>query len=614
MLLRLRHLTTYLVTVVSACAAPAYDFAPLTAIAEEANSALGLRGAGLRVMIDGRPFYQRYFGNYSAATIVPIASASKTLSAAALLALVDEGKLSLDDKVAKFIPSFNKAGGYADITLRQCFSHTSGLPGSEDNDALSNSSLTLAQAADLIAQIPLIGTPGAQFAYGGLSMQVAGRCAEVAAGKSWDQLFREKITIPLGLDQVDFTTISLLAPYRFNTNPRIAGGARCSLDDYSTFVQMLANRGLHAGRRILSEAAVREMQRLQTAGLPIINSPLPNDQTYYGIGAWISQGDAAGLTVETTAAGAFGFTAWFDPSRRLSAVYLVLNEGPAVRPYVERMRATLRGIADNTPPSAADLAARLDNLSVRATAGTGAATLIAGFALADGDRTLLLRGIGPGIAAFGVPGTVTDPSLTLFRGTTVIAANDNWTLLDGRALGAFQLAAGSADAVLAGSLAPGGYTAQLSPVAPAAAGAALAEIYDAGTGPGRLTNLSARSTLAANGRLIAGFTITGQPGSLKRILLRAAGPALLPLGVTDALADPKLELYDAASTLIAASDDWTGATALSTAFASVGAFPFPALTSKDAALVVNLPPGGYTVQISGPTPGNILVELYELPK
>jgi CubicO group peptidase (beta-lactamase class C family) len=612
MLLRLRRLTFALLTAAAACAAPAYDFSALTAIAEEANAALGLRGAGLRVMIDGRPVYQRYFGNYSAATIVPIASASKTLSAAVLLALVDEGKLSLDDKVAKFIPSFNKPGGYADITLRQCFSHTSGLPGSEDNDALSNTSITLAQSADLIAQIPLIGPPGAQFAYGGLSMQVAGRCAEVATGKSWDQLFREKITLPLSLDQVDFTTISLLAPYRFSTNPRIAGGARCSLGDYSTFVQMLLNRGLHAGRRILSEASVRELQRVQNAGLPVFNSPLPVDQSFYGIGAWITQTDAAGLPVETTAAGAFGFSAWFDPSRRLSAVYLVLDQGPTLRPYIVRLQAALRALADTTPPSAADLATRLNNLSVRATAGTGSATLIAGFALADGDRTLLLRGVGPGLAAFGVPGTVTDPALTLFRGATVVAANDNWTLLDGRALGAFPLAAGSADAVLAGSLPPGGYTAQIAPVPPATAGAALAEIYDAGSGSGRLTNLSARSTLAANGRLIAGFTITGQPGSLKKILLRAAGPALLPLGVADALADPKLELYDATSTLIAVNDDWTGATALSTAFASVGAFPFPALTSQDAALVVNLPPSGYTVQISGATTGNTLVELYEL--
>jgi CubicO group peptidase (beta-lactamase class C family) len=612
MLHRLRYITALVSIVSAALATPAYDFTSLTAIAEEANTALGLRGAGLRVMIDGQPVYQRYFGAYSPATIVPIASASKTLSAAVLLALVDEGKLSLDDKVSKFIPSFNKLGGYADITLRQCFSHTSGLPGSEDNDALSNNAITLAQSADLISQIPLIGPPGAQFAYGGLSMQVAGRCAEVASGKSWDQLFREKITIPLGLNQVDFTTVSLLAPYRFSTNPRIAGGARCSLGDYSTFVQMLANRGLHSGRRILSEASVREMQRAQTNGLPIVNSPLPLDQSLYGIGAWITLTDTAGLTVETTAAGAFGFTAWFDQSRRLSAVYLVLDEGPMVRPYVGRLQAALRSIADTTPRSAADVATRLDNLSIRATAGTGAATLIAGFVLADGDRTLLLRGIGPGLAAFGVSGAVADPMLSLFRGSSVVATNDNWTLLDGRSLGAFPLASGSSDAVLAGTLAPGGYTAQISPVAPSAAGAALAEIYDAGSGSGRLTNLSARSTLGGGERLIAGFTITGASGSLKKLLIRATGPGLVPLGVTDAISDPKLEVYDGGSVLIAHNDDWTGASALSNTFASVGAFPFPSLSSKDAALVMNLPPGGYTVQISGVAPGNTLVEVYEL--
>ena len=597
-------------------AVPAYDFTPLTAIVQEMNRDLDLRGSSLRVAIDGHLAYQQFFGTYTPATLVPIASASKTLSAAVLMALVDEGKLALDDKVAKFIPSFNKPGGYADITLRQCFSHTSGLPGSEDNDALSNSALTLAQSADLIAQIPLIGPPGAQFAYGGLSMQVAGRCAEVAAGKSWDQLFQEKITVPLGLTQVDFATVALLPPYRSVTNPRIAGGARCNLGDYSVFVQMLLNYGLHQGRRILSEASIREMQREQMTGLPIIASPLPVNETHYGLGTWIDITDAAGQPVETTAAGAFGFTAWLDPSRRLSAVLLVLDQGPAVRPYMRRLQAAVRTLADTTPPSAADTATRLANLSVRTNAGVGDATLIAGFVLTEGNRSVLVRGIGPGLAAFNVPGTLADPTLTLFRDSAVIATNDNWSGLDGRAAGACPLAPGSLDAVLTSpSLAPGGYTAQIAPRPGTAPGEALAEIYAADTGSGRLANLSARTALAPAARLIAGFAITGVPGSQKKVLIRAAGPALNPLGVTGALADPRLKLFDSAGTLVAANDNWSGPSALTAAFASVGAFGFGAGTSKDAALVIALSPGGYTAQVSGAgnAIGQALVEVYELP-
>ncbi|MBL9191314.1 MAG: beta-lactamase family protein [Opitutaceae bacterium] len=594
-------------------ATPAYDFTPLTAVVQEASAALDLRGASLRVLIDGQPVYERFFGTYTANTLVPIASASKTLSAAVLMALVDDGSLSLDDKVSKYIPSFNKPG-YADITLRQCFSHTSGLPGSEENDALSNSSITLAQSADLIAQIPLIGPPGGQFAYGGLSMQVAGRCVEVATGKSWDQVFQEKITGPLGLTRVDFTTVALLPPYRTNSNPRIAGGARCNLGDYATFAQMLVNRGIHNGRRVLTEASVREMQRDHVAGLPVINSPAFGP-TRYGLGTWIDLIDANGQTLQASAAGAFGFTSWIDPSRRIAAAFLVLDQGPVVRPYVTRMQAALRAIVDSAAPSSDDAAARLANLSVRGTAGLGDAPLIAGFTLGGGDRIILVRGIGPALTPFGVANALVDPMLTLFRGSTSIAASDNWTIVDGRAVGAFPLATGSRDAVLTAPLTPGGYTGVITPVSPATAGEALAELYDAGNGSGRLTNLSARARLGAGGRLIAGFVVEGQPGALKPVLLRAAGPSLAPLGLSDGLADPKLELFNAASTLIAANDTWGGTSALTTTFTSAGAFPFAAPTSKDAACVVGLAPGSYTVHVTGvgTSTGTTLVEIYELP-
>ncbi len=595
-------------------ATPAYDFTPLTAVVQEANTALDARGSSLRVLIDGRVVYQQFFGNANAAAIVPIASATKTLSAAVIMALVDEGKLALDDKVAKFIPSFNKPGGYAEITIRQCFSHTSGLPGSEDNDALSNESITLAQSADLIAQIPLIGPPGGQFSYGGLSMQVAGRCAEVAAGKSWDQLFREKITGPLGLTQVDFATVSLLPPYRTTSNPRIAGGARCSLGDYTTFTQMLVNRGIHGGRRVLSEASVRELQRDQVAGLPVINNPSP-EPPRYGIGVWVDLVDPAGETVQASAAGAFGFNSWLDSSRRVSATFLIVDVGRQVLPFVRRFQSTLRTIIDTTPPSAGDVAARLSNLAIRANSGPGADTLIAGFVLADANRAHVLRGIGPGLAALNVPGTLADPTLTLFRGPAAIATNDNWTGVDGRALGAFPLATGSLDAVLSLTLTPGSYTAQIAPRDGTAPGAALAEIYDAGTGTGRLTSLAARTSLAANARLFAGFSVNGAPGSLKKILVRAGGPALTQLAVPGAMADPRLELFDSGGTLVTANDQWSGTTALAAAFNATGAFGFGAGTSKDAALVIALPPGDYTAQVSaadGGT-GQAIVEVYELP-
>ena len=136
-------------------------------------------------------------------------------------------------------------------------------------------------------------------------------------------------------------------------------------------------------------------------------------------------------------------------------------------------------------PVAPALAGRLANLSTRAQVGTGEAVLIPGFVLAgDAPRRVLVRAIGPGLAAFGVAGALSDPTLEVLRGTTVVAANDNWQAQPAGATaataaveaGAFPLAAGSRDAALVLSLAPGAYTLRVAG-AGGATGVALAEIY-----------------------------------------------------------------------------------------------------------------------------------------
>jgi hypothetical protein len=90
---------------------------------------------------------------------------------------------------------------------------------------------------------------------------------------------------------------------------------------------------------------------------------------------------------------------------------------------------------------------------------------------------------------------------------------------------------------------------------------------------------------------------------LSNASISAGGPALTPLLVPGALADPRLELFDSAGTLITANDNWSGTTALSTAFTAAGTFGFGSGTSKDAALVTALLPGDYTVQVSSADTG-----------
>ncbi|MBL9201749.1 MAG: hypothetical protein JNL39_14660, partial [Opitutaceae bacterium] len=173
---------------------------------------------------------------------------------------------------------------------------------------------------------------------------------------------------------------------------------------------------------------------------------------------------------------------------------------------------------------------------------------------------------------------------------------------------AFPLTPTSLDAALMRNC-EGGNTAQVSG---AAGGNVLVEAYDAGSGTNpRLINVSARNLVGTGADiLIAGVTLAGT-GS-KNLLIRAVGPTLGVFGVPGTLVDPKLSIYNSSGVVIAENDNWSGG--LAGTFASVGAFAL-ASGSKDAALVISLPPGGYTVQVSGADggTGEALIELYELP-
>jgi len=259
----------------------------------------------------------------------------------------------------------------------------------------------------------------------------------------------------------------------------------------------------------------------------------------------------------------------------------------------------------------------LANLSIRTVAGAEEQSLVAGFALAGGSKSVLVRGIGPALAEFGVEGVLADPRLELRRPGVegMLAGNDDWSEAAGRVfprVGAFALRGGSRDAALVADLEASTYTARLSEAA-GGSGVALLELYDAGAaGGGRLTNLSARSVVSPDGgALIAGFNLTGT--GTRRLLIRAVGPSLEAFGLEGVLADPRLDLFPAGGAVpLVTNQDWSPA--LAETFRQVGAFPLRA-GSWDAAFVVTLPAGSYTAQVGSTNgaSGIALVEIYELP-
>lgn len=258
---------------------------------------------------------------------------------------------------------------------------------------------------------------------------------------------------------------------------------------------------------------------------------------------------------------------------------------------------------------------RLSNLSVRSFAGNGEETLIAGFAAEGGTVNLVMRGIGPTLANFGVSNVLLDPEIKLFNvplpGTSanLLGANNDWTQFDGSTVGGFPLPVGSKDAVLTSPYITGGNTLHINGLGDTS-GMALIELYEGPDSVGSLVNLSARTLVRANENLIGGFTLSGTTS--RTVLVRAVGPGLSNLGITEFFQDPKLSLHSTKGTLVAQNDNWGGSTALSEAFLSVGAFSLTDPNSKDAAILTTLEPGGYTAVITGPTghTGVVLLEVY----
>ena len=287
--------------------------------------------------------------------------------------------------------------------------------------------------------------------------------------------------------------------------------------------------------------------------------------------------------------------------------------------------ANTAGTVVSTAATVKIVSSRIVNFSVRAQANSGSQTLTLGCVVSGNNMTLLLRGIGPGLIPFGVANALVDPQLTEFRGSNPIAANDDWQTGSTAAgipamttqVGAFILPNGSKDSALITIVNSGAFTAQIIG-ANNGTGAAMAEVYDADLDlSARLVNASARMQIDSAGvnasPLILGFVIAGT--GPKTVLIRGIGPGLTAFGVTGALADPQILVFSGAAQ-IASNDNWeSGASTsaqISSASAQVGAFALPA-GSKDAALLITLQPGSYTVQITGVgnTTGVALIELYD---
>ena len=344
--------TLFAIAACTADAAVRYDFRPVATEMQALVDTYTLDGASLRVNKAGSVVYRRAFGGYTLDTRIPIASASKWLSALTIARLVEKGQMRWSDTVGQYFPTVEAAK--QGITLEQLFSHTSALPGGDDF-CMSNPLYTLATCANRILQQPLIGQPGKVFSYGGNSMQVAGRMAEIATGKSWDDLFIAEMVTPFGLTGTDYATSSTAPGYVRNTNPRIAGGVRSTLDDYGKVVDMVLGWGCLdyradgtclPSRRFLTRLTIDYMARDRTVGTVDVSRPPTSTGYGYGLGQWIDP--ASPLVVSSP--GAFGFTPWVDHDTQVAGVLLVKDDNTRLFDDINDIRNMVNVV---TSPAAA---------------------------------------------------------------------------------------------------------------------------------------------------------------------------------------------------------------------------------------------------------------------
>lgn len=344
----------------------------------------------------------------------------------------------------------------------------------------------------------------------------------------------------------------------------------------------------------------------------------------------VRRGDTATLSVQAVASGALSYQ-WRRNRIQIpgatQATLTLAGAGELTAGDYDVIVSTATGavVSSAATVTLATDFARLTNLSVRGVVLGRSRPLIAGLVIRDPlsqGLPLVVRGVGPTLGQFGISSAMRDPEVLTFSPAGVtLAENNDWgggaTLTTAFArVGAFAyFEPASRDAALLQTPGAGALTVHLQNRVEET-GSGLIEVYDDSGPPSwenerapRLINLSTRVQLVTGQTLIAGFAVSGNRPL--RLLVRAAGPALRKFGLTQVMDDPRLTVYRADGTVLATNDDWElgpGSAEVAAAARTTGAFAFdPA--SRDAALLLDLPPGTATVHLTGSS-GEALIELY----
>lgn len=280
-----------------------------------------------------------------------IASMTKPITATAVMMLQDEGKLSVEDPVSKYIPEMaqlkGRDGTPAKVTLRHLLTHTSGMA-----EATAEESKAAKQLADLIPVFvskPLQFEPGSKWQYCQSGINTLGRIVEIVSGKSFPEFLEARLFRPLGMKDTTFylsekqmsryvtpakregdtlvaSQVGLLyglPPTSHDHFPAANGGLFSTAGDYAKFAQMILKGGTVRGTKYLSPESLRLMTTIQTGDLKTGFTP----GNGWGLG-WCVTREPQDITAKLSPGtfghgGAYGTQAWIDPEKRLAFILMV---------------------------------------------------------------------------------------------------------------------------------------------------------------------------------------------------------------------------------------------------------------------------------------------------
>lgn len=251
---------------------------------------------------DGKVIYKKELNKeFTGKTQAPIAASSKWLTAALVMMFVQDGKISLDDPVTKYIPVYT-AYSKRYITIRNCLTNTTGIHAEEPGlkAVLSGKKYpTLEDEAIGFAKKEIERNPGEIFFDSNIGLNIAGRILEIVGKKPFDRLISERLLRPLKMRQTSF-----YLDYDKSINP--SGGAQSTANDYLNFLVMMLNKGTFEGKRLLTEKSVAEMEKVQTGTAVVKYAPEVVKGYGYGFGDWIMEKDASGAGTVVSCPGLYG--------------------------------------------------------------------------------------------------------------------------------------------------------------------------------------------------------------------------------------------------------------------------------------------------------------------